>query len=243
MEMIEVEDYQEMSRVASQFIIEKVQLLDNPVLGLATGSTPEGVYKQLIEKRKQGNVSFANTSTFNLDEYVGLDGDDPNSYRYYMNEKLFSHIDIPGENTRVPNGMKKDLEQECGQYEQLIKEKQGIDLQMLGIGLNGHIGFNEPGTSLQTRTHVVELAQSTRKANARFFDSLEEVPEQAITMGIETIMASREIILLVSGERKAEALDRLLNGPVTEDFPASILQTHPNVKIIADRAARSLMKK
>ncbi|SDK03700.1 glucosamine-6-phosphate deaminase [Sediminibacillus albus] len=242
MKIEQVENYQEMSKYACDAIIDKVNSLQNPVLGLATGSTPEGVYNYLREENRNNRVTFRDTCTFNLDEYVGLAGDNPNSYRYYMNDRLFNHIDIPKQQTFIPNGKATDLSKECREYEQLLEDNQEIDLQILGLGLNGHIGFNEPGTSFKTRTHVVDLALSTREANARFFDSIEEVPNQAITMGIETIMNSKQILLLVSGERKAKALDQLLHGEVSEEFPASILKTHDNVKIIADKAALSKVR-
>ncbi|WP_053218564.1 glucosamine-6-phosphate deaminase [Virgibacillus senegalensis] len=242
MNIKQVEDYEAMSIAGAQLIMETVKRLENPVLGLATGSTPEGVYKQLIDAYQRQQVSFRETTTFNLDEYVGLAGEDPNSYRYFMDDKFFDHIDINKQQTFVPNGKADDLQQECEQYEQRLKDHQEIDLQVLGIGVNGHIGFNEPGTSFKTRTHVVNLAPSTREANARFFNSMQEVPEQAITMGIATIMKSEKIVLLVSGEKKARALDQLLHGDVTEEFPASILQTHDNVQIIADKAALSKVR-
>ncbi|MUK89076.1 glucosamine-6-phosphate deaminase [Ornithinibacillus sp. L9] len=239
MNIIKVKDYEEMSQKACSLLLDVVENERKPVLGLATGSTPEGLYRNLIEKYEQHEVTFEDTTTFNLDEYVGLAKDDPNSYRYFMNEKLFKHINIQDENTHVPSGVAEDPKQECKDYEQLIQEADRIDIQILGLGLNGHIGFNEPGTSFSSRTHVVELDESTRNANARFFDSIDDVPTQAITMGIETIMESKSIILLVSGANKAEPLARLVHGEVSEDFPASILQTHGNVTIIADEAART----
>ncbi|MBY7144121.1 glucosamine-6-phosphate deaminase [Virgibacillus sp. NKC19-3] len=237
MEMIKTKTYDEMSKKGCSLLINKMQHLENPVLGLATGSTPEGLYAELIKKNQQHEVSFQNVSTFNLDEYVGLEKTDPNSYRYYMNQKLFKHIDIDSKNAHVPNGMAGDLQKECRDYEQLIREAKGADVQILGLGLNGHIGFNEPGTPFSSRTHVVELDESTRKANARFFTSINHVPTKAVTMGIETIMESKSIILFVSGEGKAEAVARLMNGDVSEAFPASILQKHEHVTIIGDEAA------
>ncbi|UJL45354.1 glucosamine-6-phosphate deaminase [Virgibacillus sp. NKC19-16] len=237
MEMIKVKNYEEMSEKVCSLLINRIQHLENPVLGLATGSTPEGLYQNLIEKNKQPEVSFENVSTFNLDEYVGLEKTDPNSYHYYMHQKLFKHIDIKSKNAHLPNGMAGDLQKECRDYEDLIRKAQSVDVQILGLGLNGHIGFNEPGTPFSSRTHVVELDESTREANARFFDSMNDVPTKAITMGIKTIMESKSIILLVSGEGKAEAVARLLNGEVSEDFPASILQNHEHVTIVGDEAA------
>lgn len=237
MEVIRVKDYDGMSEEAASILVERINRLDNPVLGLATGSTPEGLYKRLIEEYKQGNVSFKNVKSFNLDEYVGLEKNDPNSYYYFMKEKLFDHVDISLENVRVPNGVASDLQQECKDHEAAIQTSGGIDVQLLGIGANGHIGFNEPGTPFSSKTQVVDLDESTIEANSRFFDSIEDVPTQAVSMGIETIMNSKEILLLVSGAGKAEALDRLINGDVTEDLPASVLKNHPNVTVIADDAA------
>ncbi len=239
LEIIKVKDYQEMSERACDFIVEQLAVTDQPVFGLATGSTPEGLYECLINKYKTKEVSFADVKTFNLDEYVGISQDDPNSYYYYMNKKLFDHIDIPTANAHLPNGNAADLESECKEYENRIKQVGNVDLQVLGLGLNGHIGFNEPGTPFSSRTHVVELDESTRKANARFFPSLDDVPTKAITMGIDSIMESKAIILLVSGKKKADALAKLMNGEITEEFPASILQKHENVTIIADEEAMS----
>ncbi|SHF89465.1 glucosamine-6-phosphate deaminase [Ornithinibacillus halophilus] len=242
MNIVKVANYESMSLKACEKLTSFLKTTDNPVLGLATGSTPEGLYRCLIEKQQQGEISFNNTTTFNLDEYVGLKGNDPNSYRYFMNDKLFDHIDIQLENTHIPNGETSDMNAECETFEKELKEKGPVDIQILGLGLNGHIGFNEPGTPFNSRTHVVELDESTRQANSRFFSSIDEVPKHAITMGIDTIMESKEIILLVSGENKAEAVKKLVQGEVTEEFPASILQKHSNVTIIADEAALSQIK-
>lgn len=237
MKIIEVKDYQEMSKQAAEYIIEKVHTTKKLNLGLATGGTPVGTYKNLIEDHKQNHTSYQHITTFNLDEYVGLSGNDCNSYRYYMNEQLFDHINIDKSNTHIPRGDVRDMEKECDNYERLIAEHGGVDLQILGIGSNGHIGFNEPGTSFDSRTHLIELAPSTREANARYFSSLDEVPTKAITMGIATIMKSKEILLLISGENKSASISELLHGEVNESFPASVLRNHPNVTIIADKAA------
>ncbi|WP_121640163.1 glucosamine-6-phosphate deaminase [Virgibacillus sp. Bac330] len=241
MELMKVRNYEELSERVGEMVIEKVNALEKPVLGLATGSTPEGLYEYLINQYKAEKVSFEHVVTFNLDEYVGLEKEDINSYNYYMNEKLFKHIGIPAHQTYLPNGNALDLNEEAINYEKRIKQAGNIDLQILGLGLNGHIGFNEPGTPFTSRTHIVQLDESTRQANARFFISLDEVPTQAITMGIETIMESEQIVLLVSGEGKAGALKRVVNGEVSEEFPASILQKHNNVIIIADEAACKLL--
>ncbi|MDE5413394.1 glucosamine-6-phosphate deaminase [Alkalihalobacterium chitinilyticum] len=242
MKLVVMENHEEMSKYACQLIVSKVNSLTSPVLGLATGSTPERLYEMLIEEYKQKLVSFSRVKTFNLDEYVGLRGHDKNSYRYYMDHHLFSKVNFTKRKNHIPNGMASQLEQECQRYEQLIKEAGGIDLQILGLGHNGHIGFNEPGTPFSSRTHVVDLDCTTREANARFFESIKEVPTQAITMGIETILESKQIILLVSGEQKATAMQRLLNGEVSEDFPASVLKRHHDVTIIADKAALQLQE-
>lgn len=235
--MIKVDNYQQMSEKAAEYIIDRVTKVPSIKLGLATGGTPIGTYKHLIEDYQKNGTSYRNVTTFNLDEYIGLSGENKNSYRYYMNDLFFNHIDINKEKTHIPQGDVSDIQKECLRYEELITENGGIDLQILGIGGNGHIGFNEPGTSFHSKTHIVDLAPSTIEANARFFNQLEEVPTKAITMGISTIMKSKEILLLVSGESKKEALDKLINGPVDESFPASILKNHPRVTIIADKAA------
>lgn len=239
MEIKKFKNYDEMSQKAGELVVKTIKELEQPVLGLATGSTPEGLYQYLINAYNNNAVSFESVTTFNLDEYVGLHGDDPNSYRFYMNEKLFEAVDIPLDQTHVPKGDTKDPKQECERYEKQFHDASYADLQVLGIGLNGHIGFNEPGTSFDSMTHTIELDESTRQANARFFDSFEEVPSQAITMGIDTIMKSKKILLLVSGANKADAVRKLVQGEVTEDVPASILQQHGNVLIIGDEAALS----
>ncbi|WP_047980198.1 glucosamine-6-phosphate deaminase [Ornithinibacillus contaminans] len=237
MEFIKVTNYQDMSDKACAIMIEKINNLKNPVLGLATGSTPEGLYQKIIEQYKQGKVSFKDVTTFNLDEYVGLSREDVNSYYRYMQEKLFNHVDINLERVHLPNGTASDLAEECRMYDKQIEQAGRVDLQILGMGINGHIGFNEPGTPFNSRTHVVDLAASTLEANARFFPSLADVPTQAVTMGIATIMESKEILLLVSGEQKAEAIARLAEGEISEDFPASILRNHPNVTVVVDEGA------
>ncbi|SOC43117.1 glucosamine-6-phosphate deaminase [Ureibacillus acetophenoni] len=242
MEIIRVKDYEEMSKTASSYILEKLKQLDAPVIGLATGSTPEGLYRLLVDENKKGNVSFKNVTTFNLDEYTNIEPTDPNSYHYFMNKHLLDHIDIPKNQIHLPNGNAEDLEAECQEYENKISEAGKIDLQVLGIGVNGHIGFNEPGTPFTSRTHIVTLDESTREANSRFFNSIDEVPTQAITMGIGTIMESSEILMLISGEQKADTLNRLLNGEVSEEFPASVLHKHSKVTVIADEAACSKLE-
>jgi glucosamine-6-phosphate deaminase len=240
--IIEVSDYKQMSVKAAQHVIGKIMKSDCLTLGLATGGTPTGLYGELIEDHHVNGTSYKCVNSINLDEYIGLSKEDPNSYFQYMCSNLFSHIDIALENTHIPSGMATDLQKECDRYEKLIEETGGIDLQILGIGENGHIGFNEPGTSFQSGTHLVELTESTREANARYFSSIDEVPRQAITMGISTIMKSREILLLVSGKSKQDAMKKLLENEVTESFPASILRNHPNVTIIADKDALTMVQ-
>ncbi|ACX63756.1 glucosamine-6-phosphate deaminase [Paenibacillus sp. cl141a] len=210
-------------------------------LGLATGSTPVGLYAKLIEMNRQGLVSFAQTTTYNLDEYVGLPENHPESYRTFMNEKFFNHVDIQMDRTHVPNGNAADPEAECLNYDKMLEEYGPVDLQLLGLGHNGHIGFNEPGESLSGGTHVVELQEKTRNANARFFPTLDDVPTHAITMGVATIMKARQILLLVRGEDKAEIVHRALTGPITTECPASLLQCHPNVVVLLDQGAGRLL--
>lgn len=231
-------DYQEMSATASTYIGNQIRNNRHLILGLATGGTPKKTYELLIEDHKKNGTSYRNVTSFNLDEYIGLSQEDHNSYHYYMNQSLFKYIDMNPKNIYIPNGLAENIEGECEEYEQKITAQGGIDLQLLGIGANGHIGFNEPGTSFSSQTHIVELTSSTRMANARFFDSIQQVPTHAITMGIASIMASKEILLLISGEEKRDALKRLLTEEApTENFPASILRKHPCVTIIADKEA------
>jgi glucosamine-6-phosphate deaminase len=235
--LIRTENYAEMSLEAGKVIVDKIRSNPSLTLGFATGSTPKGVYDYLIQDHRANGTSYQQVKSVNLDEYIGLKAQDPNSYHYFMRQNLFNHLDISENHTHLPNGAAGDLEQECHRYERLIKELEGVDLQLLGIGQNGHIGFNEPGTPFSSKTHIVTLAKNTREANSRFFNSLEEVPTHAITMGIASILESKEILLLVSGERKAEALLKFMNGEISEEFPASALKYHQNVTVIADREA------
>lgn len=209
------------------------------VLGLATGGTPVHTYQQLVQKVQQGQLSFQSVQSFNLDEYVGLKGDHPQSYRSFMNENLFHQVDINLDRTHVPDGAAADLADQCQSYEAMIREAGGIDLQLLGIGLNGHIAFNEPGSAADSRTRLVDLTANTIQANARFFDTIDEVPKQAVTMGIGTIMESKGIVLLATGEGKAHAVERMIQGPVDVELPASILQQHPSLTVVTDPAAAS----
>lgn len=232
MEFIEVNTYKELSRKAANIIAAEMILNKSAVLGLATGSTPIGIYNRLIELNKAGDIDFSNISTVNLDEYCGLSPENPNSYRFFMNQNLFDKVNVKAENTHVPNGNAANLEQECERYNTLIKSLGGIDIQLLGIGKNGHIGFNEPGTSFRKGTHVIELMQETRIANSRFFSSLEEVPKSAITVGIHTIMNAKRIVLVANGKEKREILEKAFSGGVTPEIPASILALHPNLTVI-----------
>lgn len=237
MKIIAVDNKEEMSEKASGIIISLINQNPEAILGLATGATPIETYKLLIRDHKLNRTSYKNIQTFNLDEYVGLGNNHPNSYHNFMNEQLFKHIDVSKSQTHLPNGLATEPEHECVRYEQSIQLKGGIDLQLLGIGQNGHIGFNEPGTSFDSSTHIIKLAESTRIANAKYFTNIDEVPTHAITMGIKTIMKAKRIILLASGQKKACALSKVIYGKVTEEVPASILQRHPNVTIIADKEA------
>ncbi|MBY0123410.1 glucosamine-6-phosphate deaminase [Bacillus sp. S/N-304-OC-R1] len=241
MKIIRTANYEEMSLKAAEMMIDRIRNNPEITLGLATGSTPKGVYKKLIEDHVQNQTSYSKITTINLDEYVGIDEHDPNSYHYFMKEELLDHIDVPHSQTHLPNGTAEDLQAECDRYEALIQSIGGIDLQLLGIGENGHIGFNEPGTPFSSKTHMIELEENTRQANARFFNSLDEVPTHAVTMGIATIMASKEVILLASGASKAKAISELINGEINESIPASALKNHQNFTIIADEEALKLV--
>ncbi|GMK37692.1 putative glucosamine-6-phosphate deaminase 2 [Paenibacillus sp. CCS19] len=214
-----------------------VQTNKRAVLGLATGGTPVGLYKHVVSDFKRGMFSFKNVTTFNLDEYIGLPDDHPESYRSYMRQHLFDHIDIPLTQAHIPNGNAPEPKAECARYDEMIEDAGQIDLQLLGLGHNGHIGFNEPAHALIRGTHVVDLAEETRQANARFFDSIDQVPSQAITMGVGTILKAKMILLVVKGADKADIVQRALQGPITTDCPASLLQTHPHLVVLLDRAA------
>ena len=239
MRIYQEKDYNAVSRRAASIITAQVVSKPDCVLGLATGSTPIGAYKQLIEWHKQGDLSFSEVRSVNLDEYFGLAPTHDQSYRYFMQTNLFDHVDIVPENTNVPNGLAQDAAAECARYEQVVAGLGYADLQLLGMGRNGHIGFNEPCDEFPVATHLVDLTQSTIDANARFFASANDVPRQALTMGVGTIMRARSILVMVSGADKAEAVRKTVMGPVTPEVPASILQLHPNVTLIGDEAALS----
>jgi len=230
---------EEINQIVSEEIIELINKNNNCILGLATGSTPEGVYKLLVEAYKGNKVSFKDVKTFNLDEYVGLEDTHNQSYRYFMNNHLFNHVDIKIENTHIPSN--KDDDNNLKIYDQKIKEAGGIDIQLLGIGSNGHIAFNEPGTPFDSNTHIVTLKESTINDNSRFFNSIDEVPKEAITMGLNSILQAKRIILIAFGKNKQEAIYKMFALDPSEDLPASILQKHPNVTIYCDEEAASLL--
>ena len=237
MKIYKAKDYKDMSRKAANIISAQVIMKPNCVLGLATGSTPIGTYDQLVEWYNKGDLDFSEVTTVNLDEYKGLPRTNDQSYYYFMHQHLFDRVNIDPERTNVPNGMEPDAEKECGRYEELIRALGGVDLQLLGLGHNGHIGFNEPGEAFEKETHCVDLTESTIEANKRFFASADDVPKQAYTMGIKTIMQAKKILIVVNGENKADIVERAFFGPVTPEVPASILQLHNDVTLVGDEAA------
>ena len=237
MKIYKAKDYKDMSRKAANIISAQVIMKPNCVLGLATGSTPIGTYAQLVEWYNKGDLDFSEVTTVNLDEYKGLPRTNDQSYYYFMHQHLFDRVNIDPERTNVPNGMEPDAEKECGRYEELIRSLGGVDLQLLGLGHNGHIGFNEPGEAFEKETHCVDLTESTIEANKRFFASADDVPKQAYTMGIKTIMQAKKILIVVNGENKADIVERAFFGPVTPEVPASILQLHNDVTLGGDEAA------
>lgn len=240
MKVIITENYAEMSKKAAEVVIELLKEKPTCVLGLATGSTPIGLYENLIKAYENGEVSFSGVTSANLDEYVGLSKDHDQSYAYFMRHNLFDHVDIKSENLNIPDGSKQDLDEECARYSAFL-ESHPQDLQVLGIGSNGHIGFNEPGTPFDSKTHVVNLTQSTIKDNSRLFSSVEEVPVKAVTMGIAEIMKSKKILIMASGKNKADAVYRTVNGDVTEACPSSVLKNHPDCILIVDKEAARLL--
>ncbi|GFR36702.1 glucosamine-6-phosphate deaminase [Thermobrachium celere] len=239
MRIIITESYDELSKKAADIVASQLILKPKSVIGFATGGTPIGMYREIVKMFREGKFTFKDVITFNLDEYYGLDRENPQSYYFYMMEHLFKHVDIDKNNINIPNGRAEDIEKECIEYEEKIEKAGGIDLQILGIGKNGHIGFNEPDVKFEAKTHLVRLDEDTIKANSRFFNSIDEVPTKAISMGIKTIMHARKIVLLASGKQKAEIIEKMVNGPITPDVPASILQLHPDVTLILDKEAAS----
>lgn len=234
MELTKVNNYDEMSMEAAKILFEKITNSNRLVLGLATGSTPEKMYEYLADMLNENEVDLSHVYTVNLDEYVGLSLEDSQSYHYYMRDIFFDKVNIPLENTKLPDGAASDLDAETKAYDEMIETLGGVDLQILGIGRNAHIAFNEPGTSFDSGTHVVDLTESTIQDNARFFEKVDDVPTKAVSMGLGTIMNAKSILLLASGEGKKQALKDMIHGEITEDVPASILQRHDDVKVITD---------
>ena len=241
MRIIQADHYDEMSKKAATIIKSLVLLKPDCVLGLAAGDTPLGMYRELIEMYERKEVDFSEVTMFSVDEYCGLDKESHQSYHYYMNHNFFQYINVKKTNTFIPNGMAKDLPEECRSYEQLIKDRGGIDLQVLGIGANGHIGFNEPDVEFRIETHLVQLDDRTIKANARFFSTKEEVPTTAISMGIKTILNARRLLLLASGESKAVPVQKAIQGGINPQVPASIIQLHPDAILILEKKAAKLL--
>ena len=241
MQLFIEETYEDMSRRAADLIAAQLIVDPASTLGLATGSTPIGLYADLVEDFQADRISFEQVTTFNLDEYRGLSPEHDQSYRYFMQKNLFDHVDIDVAKTHVPNGAMDDAEAACAAYEDAIAQAGGVDLQLLGLGHNGHIGFNEPCDSFPVDTHCVKLTESTIEANSRLFDSIDDVPREAYTMGIGTIMKARKILLVVSGAGKAEIVRDVVNGPVVPQVPASVLQLHPDVTVVVDKEAGALL--
>ncbi len=241
MQIIKTRDYDHMSRMAANIIAAQVIMKPDCVLGLATGSTPVGTYEELVRRYDKGELDFSTVTSINLDEYKGLSPENDQSYRYFMNTHLFSHVNIDPEKTYVPNGLEPDSEKACAAYNAVIRQAGGIDLQLLGLGHNGHIGFNEPSDIFEKETHCVDLTQSTIDANSRFFASMDEVPKQAYTMGIGTIMQAKKVLVVVSGKAKAQIVKDAFFGPCTPQVPASILQLHSDVILVGDEEALSLI--
>ena len=242
MKLIVTKNYEELSKIAAEEFVKVVIEKPTAVLGLATGGSPVGMYKELIAKCQNNELDFSKCTSINLDEYIGLNPEHEQSYRNFMNTNLFNHININKNRTFVPNGLAQNLEEECKNYDNKIEELGGIDVQLLGIGNNGHIAFNEPGDELSAGTHIISLTESTIEANARFFDSIDEVPRKALTMGLGGIMKAKKIILIASGEGKAEAIKGLFSGKITTENPATMLQMHRDVVVIVDEAAAKLIK-
>ena len=242
MKIIRTKDYADMSRKAANIISAQVIMKPNCVLGLATGGTPVGTYEKLVERYNEGDLDFSEVTSVNLDEYRGLPKEHPQSYWYFMNENLFSKVNIDPAKTNLPDGTNLDTAAECARYNGIIHKLGGIDLQLLGIGPNGHIGFNEPGEAFELETHCIDLAPTTIEANKRFFDGNENlVPKQAYTMGIKTIMQARKVLVVANGKAKAQAVKDAVTGPVTPACPGSILQLHPDCILVADEEALSLL--
>lgn len=241
MELIICKDYEELSQKASEIIISMLKENPKSILGLATGSTPEGMYANLVKANENNEISFKDVKTFNLDEYYGLDPENDQSYRYFMNDKLFNHVDINKEYTRVPSGTIENPEEYGKKYDEEIENAGGTDIQVLGIGANGHIGFNEPSDVFTPETHLVKLTEKTISDNSRFFENIDDVPKEAITMGMKSIMSAKKVLLIANGKNKADAIYKTLRGPIDPKVPASILQVHPDLVVILDEDAASLL--
>ncbi len=231
------EDYEAMSRKAANMVAGQMNLKTESVLGLATGSTPEGMYKELVSLYKEDDIDFSDITTFNLDEYYKLPTDSEQSYAYYMDQHLFSHVNMAKERIHIPNGISNDVDEVCREYDRLIEANRNIDLQILGIGNNGHIGFNEPDVKFEAGTHLVKLDEATIEANGRFFESIDDVPREAISMGIRNIMHAKKVVLIANGANKAAILKEMLFGPVTPNVPASVIQLHNDVTLILEKEA------
>ncbi|MBS6183583.1 MAG: glucosamine-6-phosphate deaminase [Clostridium celatum] len=242
MKLIITKNYEELSKVAAEEFAKVINEKPNAVLGLATGGSPVGMYKELIKMYKNNEVDFSKVTTINLDEYVGLNPEYEQSYRYFMNENLFNHINIDIKKTFIPNGLAEDLQKECSEYDKKIQELGGVDIQLLGVGNNGHIAFNEPDDELSVGTNVITLTQDTIEANARFFDNVDDVPRKAVSMGLGGIMKAKKIVLIASGKGKAEAIKGLFSGKISTNNPASMLQMHRDVIVIVDEEAAKLIE-
>ena len=237
MKILVCKDYEELSRKSAEIVVSQVNQKKDSVLGLATGGTPVGMYQELVKSYREGKVDFGKVITFNLDEYYGVDHENINSYHYYMNTNFFDHVNIDRKNINIPNGMSKDIEKECREYDEKIQSLGGIDLQILGVGLNGHIGFNEPAKELMSTTHITDLTKETINANARFFEDISQVPTKAITVGMATILRSKKIVVLINGKNKSKIFEKIIGKKITTQIPATLLQLHPDVTIVVDEQA------
>ena len=237
MKILVCKDYEELSLKSAEIIVNQINQKRDSVLGLATGGTPVGMYKELVKSYREGKVDFGKVITFNLDEYYGVDHENINSYHYYMNTNFFDHVNVERKNINIPNGMSKDIEKECREYDEKIQNMGGIDLQVLGAGLNGHIGFNEPAKELMSGTHITDLTKETINANARFFEDISQVPTRAITVGMATILRSKKIVVLINGKNKSKIFEKITGKKITTQIPATLLQLHPDVTIVVDEQA------
>lgn len=237
MKILVCKDYEELSLKSAEIIVNQINQKKDSVLGLATGGTPVGMYKELVKSYREGKVDFGKVITFNLDEYYGVDHENINSYHYYMKTNFFDHVNVERKNINIPNGMSKDIEKECREYDEKIQNMGGIDLQVLGVGLNGHIGFNEPAKELMSGTHITDLTKETINANARFFEDISQVPTRAITMGMATILRSKKIVVLINGKNKSKIFEKITGKKITTQIPATLLQLHPDVTIVVDEQA------